>query len=157
MKNTHINNSDLFNEICSLDTEIISNDFSDIDILSTTELLHKINQQDQLVALAVRNEIDKIATVIDKCVFSFQRGGRLIYLGAGTSGLLGILDAAECPPTFGTEPEMIQGLIAGGKNAVVKAIEGAEDNHLDGAAEIKKINICPKDIVCGLSASGRTP
>jgi N-acetylmuramic acid 6-phosphate etherase len=110
-----------------------------------------------LIPIVVRNEIDKIAEAVDRCVYAFQNGGRLIYLGAGTSGRIGILDAAECPPTFGTKPEIVQGMIAGGSKAVFQAVEGAEDNIEDGINTITQLNISPTDVVCGLSASGRTP
>jgi N-acetylmuramic acid 6-phosphate etherase len=148
---------DIFDEISSLDTEIVDTEFADIDLMSVEDILMLINKQDQLVPLAIKDEINNIADVVRKCVAAFQQQGRLIYIGAGTSGRIGILDAAECPPTFGTSPNDVQGFIAGGNNAVFKAVEGAEDNENDGAFVIKNINVTNKDVVCGLAASGRTP
>jgi len=148
---------DLFEEISSLDTEIIDNNFANIDIMDTFSILNLINQQDQLVPLAVRGVISDIAEVIEKCVECFHNKGRLIYVGAGTSGRLGVLDAAECPPTFGTSIEMVQGHIAGGKSAFFQSIEGAEDNLEDGLNSVIELGISVNDLVCGLSASGRTP
>jgi N-acetylmuramic acid 6-phosphate etherase len=147
----------LFDEISGLDTEIIDNQFADIDTMNTANILALINQQDQLVPLAVKEIIPTLAVVVDKCVECFNNGGRLIYVGAGTSGRLGILDASECPPTFGTELHMVQGHIAGGKDAVFQAIEGAEDNEEDGKNKIIELNVGNNDVVCGLTASGRTP
>ena len=150
-------NSALFEEISALDTEIINPAFANIDQMTTSQILHLINEQDQLVPLAITKEINKIAVVVERCVEAFSNEGRLFYLGAGTSGRLGILDAAECPPTFGTSPELVQGLIAGGKEAVFRAIEGAEDDPEDATNTIKQLNISKIDVVCGLTASGRTP
>ena len=150
-------NKNLFEEISALDTEIIDDNFADIDVMDTTSILDLINQQDQLVALAVKKVIPQIAEIVDRCVECFNSGGRLIYVGAGTSGRLGILDASECPPTFGTDFNMVQGHIAGGKEAVFRAIEGAEDNAEDGKNKIIELNVANNDLVCGLAASGRTP
>ena len=146
-----------FEEISALDTEIIDNSFANIDKMDTIDILNLINQQDQLVPLAVKEIIADITIIVDKCVECFNNNGRLIYLGAGTSGRLGILDAAECPPTFGTNLEMVQGYIAGGKNAFFHAVEGAEDNEEDGINKIIELKINKNDFVCGLTASGRTP
>ena len=150
-------NTDLFKEISELDTEKIEKNFSEIDKMDTVSILNLINKEDQLVALAVREVIPVIELVVEKCVECFRKNGRLLYFGAGTSGRLGILDAAECPPTFGTELDMVQGHIAGGNEAVFKAVEGAEDNMLDGANKIIELGVSNKDLVCGLSTSGRTP
>ena len=147
----------LFEEIASLDTEEINPLFEDIDISSTVEILTLLNEQDKLVPNAITAEIPNITIAVEAIVKSFQNNGRLIYVGAGTSGRLGILDAAECPPTFGTEPETVQGIIAGGKDAAFRAIEGAEDLYEDGEKQIELLNVNENDVVCGLTASGRTP
>jgi len=149
--------SDLFLEIASLETEQKNPRTENIDIASTREILELINDEDSTVASAVRKEIPNITKAVDRLVESFKAGGRLFYFGAGTSGRLGIIDAAECPPTFGAEPGMVQGIIAGGQKAVFKAQEGAEDKTEKGALEIINRGIKPPDIVCGLAASGRTP
>ncbi len=128
-----------------------------IDSASTTEILEIINQEDAKVPAAVRAEIPFIARAVDAIVDAFRSGGRLFYVGAGTSGRLGILDAAECPPTFGTPPSMVQGIIAGGPEAVFRAQEGAEDREDEGRQAIQQRNVSSKDVVCGLAASGRTP
>ncbi|GAA3409033.1 N-acetylmuramic acid 6-phosphate etherase [Paenibacillus hodogayensis] len=128
-----------------------------IDQASTTGMLELINNEDQLVAAAVRKAIPQIAQAVDTIVERFRKGGRLIYVGAGTSGRLGILDASECPPTFGTDPAMVQGIIAGGDTAIRKAVEGAEDNEALGAADMELCQIGERDTVVGIAASGRTP
>lgn len=130
---------------------------TNIDTLSTFEMLSLINAEDQKVALAVRAELPHIAAAVDAITERMQRGGRLVYIGAGTSGRLGVLDASECPPTFGTLPELVIGLIAGGPAALTEAIENAEDDRAGGAAEIAELNINPNDCVVGIAASGRTP
>lgn len=149
--------TDLFNEIASLDTERINHRTIDIDISTTEEILKMINYEDSLVAEAVKVEIISIANAVDAIVECFTNGGRLFYIGSGTSGRLGIIDAAECPPTFGTNPEQIQGIIAGGHKAVFVAQEGVEDFEEFGAKELDKYNINSTDILCGIAASGRTP
>ena len=149
--------SELFKEIMNLETEKVNSEFNDIDIYSTEKLLETINDEDQKVAIAVRKEIHNIALAVDYISDAFNKGGRLFYIGAGTSGRLGVVDASECPPTFGADPLMVQGLIAGGKEAMFKAQEGAEDKPEIGAKEIIDRNILPPDIVCGIAASGRTP
>lgn len=138
-----------------LETESNNKNTKNIDSCSTTEMLNIINNEDKLVPDAVEKEIHNIAIVVDKIAEAFQKGGRLIYVGAGTSGRLGVLDASECPPTFGTPPEMVQGFIAGGDYALRKAIEGAEDDKEDGHRLIKEINLTDKDVVVGITASGR--
>ena len=130
---------------------------TEIDTLPTMDMLTLINAEDQKVALAVRNELPNIAKAVDAIAARMQRGGRLIYIGAGTSGRLGVLDASECPPTFGIRPEQVMGLIAGGQSALTGAIEGAEDDRLGGAAEIAELHITERDCVVGIAASGRTP
>ncbi|MGA2297868.1 MAG: N-acetylmuramic acid 6-phosphate etherase [FCB group bacterium] len=149
--------SKLFNEISSLGTEQKNPKSEFIDIADTKEILEIINNEDISVAFAVQKEIPNIEKAVNKITEAFRNGGRLFYVGAGTSGRLGILDASECPPTFGTNPEMVQGIIAGGREAVFQAQEGAEDSKENGAKEIINRKILPPDIVCGIAASGRTP
>ena len=128
-----------------------------IDRLSTLQVIRLINSEDMLVAPAVGKENKKIAAAVDMIVERFKRNGRLFYVGAGTSGRLGVLDASECPPTFGVNPLLVQGIIAGGKRALVRAVEGAEDKINDGVTAIKKRRITAKDIVVGIAACGLTP
>ncbi|MBM2815459.1 MAG: N-acetylmuramic acid 6-phosphate etherase [Ignavibacteria bacterium] len=149
--------SELFYEISSLATERRNEKTENIDTASISEILHLINDEDLLVAEAVKKEIPNIEIAVENIVKAFRKGGRLIYVGAGTSGRLGILDASECPPTFGTSPEMVQGIIAGGNDAVFKAVEGAEDSIEGGKEAIRNIIVNSNDVVCGLAASGRTP
>lgn len=144
-------------DLAKLLTESRNPDTMDIDQLRTLDLVTKINRQDQLVALAVANALPQIAQAVDWIVDSMDKGGRLFYLGAGTSGRLGIMDASECPPTYGTPPELVQGLIAGGETAVFKAVEGAEDSLTLAAADLRQRDLQPNDIVVGIAASGRTP
>ena len=129
----------------------------DIDTLPTLDMLTLINAEDQKVALAVRDELPRIAAAVEAITVRMQRGGRLIYIGAGTSGRLGVLDASECPPTFGTPPELVVGLIAGGPTALTDAVEGAEDDREGGAREIAELDVNENDSVIGIAASGRTP
>jgi N-acetylmuramic acid 6-phosphate etherase len=129
----------------------------DIDNLPTLDMLTLINTEDQKVALAVREQLPQIAAAVDAISAKMQQGGRLIYVGAGTSGRLGVLDASECPPTFGTPPELVVGLIAGGTAALTDAVEGAEDNEEGGAEEIADLDVNEADSVIGIAASGRTP
>lgn len=129
----------------------------DIDLLPSLEIVKRINQQDQLVPLAVEKVLPEIAQAVDKITAAFQQGGRLIYMGAGTSGRLGVLDASECPPTFGVSDQMVIGLIAGGPEAILKAKEGAEDSAELGVDDLKSIDFSAKDVVVGIAASGRTP
>lgn len=140
-----------------LTTESRNNDSMQIDTAKPTDILRIINEQDQLVALAVKEVLPDVEAAVQFVVESFQKGGRLIYLGAGTSGRLGVLDAVECPPTFSTEPEMVQGLIAGGEGAFLKAVEGAEDKPELGVSDLKKLELTGNDTVIGIAASGRTP
>jgi N-acetylmuramic acid 6-phosphate etherase len=130
---------------------------TELDTLSTPEILSLINSEDKLVALAVEREIPYIATAVDIVVDAFKKGGRLIYVGAGTSGRLGVVDASECPPTFGTQPGMVLGLIAGGNAAMFQAQEGAEDNEPQAARDMDNLNVAGRDVVCGIAASRRTP
>lgn len=129
----------------------------DLDQLDTLSLLTKINQEDQTVPQAVAAVLPAIASAVDVIVATFHQQGRLIYLGAGTSGRLGVLDAAECPPTFGVPPSMVIGLIAGGDQAIRASIEGAEDDWQAGGTDLQNIQLTARDCVIGLAASGRTP
>ncbi|WP_088014086.1 N-acetylmuramic acid 6-phosphate etherase [Gottfriedia acidiceleris] len=141
----------------NLTTEIRNNRTSNLDQLSVDEFLNIMNEEDQKVALAVREQIPVISKVVQLVVEAFQNGGRLIYTGAGTSGRIGLLDAVECPPTFGTNPSEVVGLIAGGERAFIKAVEGAEDSEELGKEDLLRISLTKNDIVIGIAASGRTP
>ncbi|MHA2939571.1 N-acetylmuramic acid 6-phosphate etherase [Vibrio sp. RC27] len=147
----------LLSTLSQLVSEGRNPDTMDIDLLPTRALVEKLNQQDKLVPLAVEKELTNIATAVDHITQAFKKGGRLIYLGAGTSGRLGVLDASECPPTFGVSDEMVMGLIAGGKPAMFKAQEGAEDSSDLGENDLRSINFSQNDIAVGIAASGRTP
>ena len=147
----------LFAEIAKLSTEQRNPRSMDIDARSTVEILQIINEDDKLVPLAVEKEIPYIAKAVDKIVDALKKGGRLLYFGAGTSGRLGVVDASECPPTFGTPYGMIEGFMAGGKEAMYRAQEGAEDHENNGAADVLKANVSNVDVVCGIAASRRTP
>jgi N-acetylmuramic acid 6-phosphate etherase len=128
-----------------------------IDQLSTAEIVDLINAEDRMVAAAVGEERQQIARAIDLVVEALRQGGRLIYVGAGTSGRLGVLDASEMPPTYRTDPDMVQGIMAGGYEALLRAQEGAEDHPEDGAAAIDERQVGPTDFVLGIAASGTTP
>lgn len=147
----------LFDELKALETEQRNPKTMHIDLASASEIARLINDEDQLVAQCVNKRIDEVAAAIELVKDAFLEGGRLIYAGAGTSGRLGVLDAAECPPTFGTDPTMVIGLMAGGPEAMFIAQEGAEDDPEFGARDVEEINIGPNDVLCGLAASGRTP
>jgi len=147
----------LFSQLEKLTTEGRNPSSMEIDLASAREIASIINTEDQKVAQQVELKLDVISQVIELTSDAFQLGGRLLYFGAGTSGRLGVLDAAECPPTFGVPPEKIQGFIAGGKEAMFEAQEGAEDHEENGAMDIDKAEAAPPDIICGLAASGRTP
>lgn len=140
-----------------LTTEQVNDNTRGIDQLSTVEIMNLINEEDQKVALEVKRLTPQIAQAADYVIRSFQNNGRLFYIGAGTSGRIGILDASECPPTFGTPPSMVQGLIAGGFEAIKTPVEGAEDSEELGAAEMEEHGIGENDVVIGIAASGRTP
>jgi N-acetylmuramic acid 6-phosphate etherase len=129
----------------------------DLDCLSTLAMVERFNQQDALVAGAVEKTLPEVADAVDAASESLKAGGRLIYMGAGTSGRLGVLDASECPPTFGVPHGLVIGLIAGGPGALLKAVEGAEDNQQLGEDDLKALNLTANDMVVGLAASGRTP
>jgi len=128
-----------------------------LDSLSASEIVALMNAEDANVVAAVRAESEAIAQAIEWTAERFRQGGRLIYIGAGTSGRLGVLDASECPPTFGTPPGMVVGLIAGGSTALTRAVEGAEDDTARGVAELEVLNVSPHDLVVGIATSGRTP
>lgn len=147
----------LFDQLKNLTTEMRNPATMDIDARSITEIITTINREDQRVAKAVEGEIPYIAKAVHVIVDALKKGGRLIYAGAGTSGRLGVLDAVECPPTFGTDPEVIQGMIAGGEKAMFKAQEGAEDKEENGANDVDAKKVGPNDVVCGIAASVRTP
>ncbi len=150
-------NKILFDEVRALATEQRNPESTRMDEMSTGEILALINSEDAKAAAAVREEIPHIAAVVEEIVERFKLGGRLFYVGAGTSGRMGIIDAAECPPTFGTPPELVQAIIAGGNKAVFQAQEGAEDNPKRGAKEIERVGVIARDVVIGIAASKRTP
>ncbi|MGA9181835.1 MAG: N-acetylmuramic acid 6-phosphate etherase, partial [Candidatus Acidiferrales bacterium] len=128
-----------------------------LDAKSTLEILRILNREDQRVATAVRRELPRIARAVDAIVKSLRAGGRLFYVGAGTSGRLAVLDAAECPPTFGTSPNLVQALIAGGAKALRGAVEGAEDSASNGSRDLARAGATRRDVVVGIAASGTTP
>jgi N-acetylmuramic acid 6-phosphate etherase len=130
---------------------------SDIDSKTSLEILTIINNEDKKVPPAIEKILPEIAALVDDIVTSFKKGGRLIYLGAGTSGRLGVLDASECPPTYGVSPEMVRGFIAGGREALTKSIEAAEDRRDEGIGELKGINFSANDVLVGITASGQAP
>lgn len=140
-----------------IDTEQRNERTMNIDTLSTLEMLEVINEEDHKVPEAVRLTLPEIARAVDVIYGNMRRGGRLIYCGAGTSGRLGVLDAAECPPTYGVDPGLVVGLIAGGPSAFIKAVEGAEDSAALGAEDLKALDFSERDVLVGIAASGRTP
>jgi len=141
----------------NLTTETRNKRTSNLDEMTTLELLTVMNDEDRKVAQAVKNEIPQIAKAVEAIMAAKQKGGRLIYIGAGTSGRIGLLDAVECPPTFGTHSEEVIGLIAGGDHAFIKAVEGAEDNQELAVKDLQAIDLTNRDVVVGIAASGRTP
>jgi N-acetylmuramic acid 6-phosphate etherase len=151
------NRDSIFDDISKLATEQSNPLSENIDSASVEEILRVINEEDKLVPRAVEKELKYIEKAVELIVESIKRVGRLFYFGAGTSGRLGILDAVECPPTFGTPPDLIKGFIAGGNDAVFKAVEGAEDSEQNGADDLIKAGVNEKDVVCGIAASRRTP
>ncbi|NLW73852.1 MAG: N-acetylmuramic acid 6-phosphate etherase [Clostridiales bacterium] len=138
----------------NIDTERLNENTLNIDKLETLKIVKLINDEDKKVAYAVEKVLPQIAEAIDSAVPLLKSGGRLIYVGAGTSGRLGIVDAAECPPTFGVSPELVQGIIAGGRDSMFRSSEGAEDNREAAVADLKNIGFGPEDICCAISASG---
>lgn len=157
MSTPEISISDVRNEIGTLVTESSNAKYPDLAALSTPELVAAMNSEDALVPAAVEKKLPVIAGIIDEVAARMARGGRLIYVGAGTPGRMGILDASECPPTFGTDPSLVVGVIAGGRAAVNQAVENAEDSQEAGIADMAALELTPNDSVIGLAASGRTP
>jgi len=149
--------SELIDELKTITTEGQNPDTLDIDLLDAIGVLEKINNEDQKVASIVKLILPEIAKAVDKIVDAFAKGGRLIYIGAGTSGRLGVLDAVECPPTFSVSDKQVLGIIAGGDKAIKKAVEGAEDNEALAVEDLKAVKLVAKDVLVGIAASGRTP
>ena len=147
----------VFNELAPLTTEGRNPRSTLLDTLSIPQILELINAEDRTVADVVRGELPHIAHAVERVVAALQSGGRLIYVGAGTSGRLGMIDAAECPPTFGSDPSRVIGIMAGGEGALVRAVEGAEDRADAGAQSIRDAQVGATDVVCGIAASRRTP
>ena len=152
-----MDDSSRFDAFARLATEQRNPATMDLDTLDAAGILERISAEDRKVAEAVARELPYIARAVELVVSSFREGGRLIYVGAGTSGRLGVLDASECPPTFGSDPVQVQGVIAGGNGALVRAIEGAEDRAADGIRAMDDLAVSAKDAVIGLAASRRTP
>lgn len=144
-------------DLKKISTETRNPNTLDIDRVPTLEILKKINNEDKLVAYAVEKALPAISNVVDKVYEAFLKGGRLIYMGAGTSGRIGILDAVECPPTYGVDYNMVMCLMAGGEKAFIKAVEGAEDSMEQGKLDLINANLNSDDVVIGIAASGRTP
>ncbi|MEN0021825.1 MAG: N-acetylmuramic acid 6-phosphate etherase [Microbacterium sp.] len=149
--------SALLDELSTLGTEASTTERGDLDLLGTAELVRRMNAEDQRVADAVADRSAEIAAAVDGITARFRRGGRLIYIGAGTAGRIGVLDASECPPTFGTDPSMVVGLIAGGETAIRSAVENAEDDDRAAGESLRDLHLTERDTVVGISASGRTP
>ncbi|UGS28167.1 N-acetylmuramic acid 6-phosphate etherase [Microbacterium resistens] len=147
----------LIDELAGLATESASLDRGDLDLLPTEELVRLMNAEDRTVPEAVAAQAAPIAAAVDGIAERFRRGGRLVYLGAGTAGRIGVLDASECPPTFGTDPSQVVGLIAGGEEAIRSAVENAEDDAQAARAQLAEMGLTADDTVVGISASGRTP
>ena len=141
----------------NMSTETRNQNTMNLDIMTPLEVVTVMNQEDAKVPEAIKPALPNIAQCVTWAIESIEAGGRIIYMGAGTSGRLGVLDAVECPPTFGVAPEVVVGLIAGGEKAFVKAVEGAEDSRELGRQDLVDINVCKNDIVIGIAASGRTP
>lgn len=144
-------------DLSKLTTEARNERTLGLDQMTSFEIAEVMNNEDLNVVTAVREVLPEVAKVIDMCTESLNAGGRIIYIGAGTSGRLGLMDAVECPPTFGVSYNTVVGLIAGGESAFVKAVEGAEDSETLGKADLEKISLKARDVVIGLAASGRTP
>ena len=144
-------------DLSTLETEARNPRTGELDAMSTLDLVTAMNEEDRTVAETVHRALPRIAAAVDVIAAHMRKGGRLVHLGAGTSGRLGVLDAAECPPTFSAEPGQVLGLIAGGPGAVLSAVEGAEDRPEFGRADLEALHLTAKDVVVGLSASGRTP
>ena len=147
----------LFEQLAALQTEAVNPRTVEIDRASAREIVGLLNAEDRLVADAVGAVLDDVAAAVELVHAAFVSGGRLMYMGAGTSGRLGVVDASEMPPTYGTHPDMVQGLIAGGQGAMFHAVEGAEDRPDLAESDLRSLHLAPNDVVCGLTASGRTP
>ena len=147
----------LLQTLSTLITEQRNPNSMHVDSLSALEIVQLMNQEDKQVPLAIEKCLPQIAQAVECVVAAFQQGGRLVYIGAGTSGRLGVLDASECPPTFGVSPEMVKGIIAGGERALRHPIEGAEDSKAQAVVDLQTIQFSSKDVLVGIAASGRTP
>lgn len=147
----------LLQTLSTLITEQRNPNSMNVDSLSALEIVQLMNQEDKQVPLAIEKCLPLIAQAVERIVAAFQQGGRLVYIGAGTSGRLGVLDASECPPTFGVSPEMVKGIIAGGERALRHPIEGAEDSKEQAVIDLQTIQFSSKDVLVGIAASGRTP
>ena len=152
-----MNEYEVFKELESLPTEDLNPETVDLDLMTPLEIVTAMNREDKSVAFTVEKALPQIAEAAKMAAESFAEGGRLIYVGAGTSGRLGVLDASECPPTFGVPREQVVGIIAGGYEALRRSIEGAEDDENAARAEIERLNVSEDDTVCGVTASRRTP
>ncbi len=147
----------LLQTLSTLITEQRNPNSMNVDSLSALEIVQLMNKEDKQVPLAIEKCLPQIAQAVERIVAAFQQGGRLVYIGAGTSGRLGVLDASECPPTFGVSPEMVKGIIAGGERALRHPIEGAEDSKAQAVVDLQTIQFSSKDVLVGIAASGRTP
>ena len=147
----------LLQTLSTLITEQRNPNSMHVDSLSALEIVQLMNEEDKQVPLAIEKCLPQIAQAVERTVAAFQQGGRLVYIGAGTSGRLGVLDASECPPTFGVSPEMVKGIIAGGERALRHPIEGAEDSKAQAVVDLQTIQFSSKDVLVGIAASGRTP
>ena len=147
----------LLQTLSTLITEQRNPNSMHVDSLSALEIVQLMNKEDKQVPLAIEKCLPQIAQAVECIVAAFQQGGRLVYIGAGTSGRLGVLDASECPPTFGVSPEMVKGIIAGGERALRHPIEGAEDSKAQAVIDLQTIQFSSKDVLVGIAASGRTP
>lgn len=147
----------LLQTLSTLITEQRNPNSINVDSLSALEIVQLMNDEDKQVPLAIEKCLPQIAQAVECIVAAFQQGGRLVYIGAGTSGRLGVLDASECPPTFGVSPEMVKGIIAGGERALRHPIEGAEDSKAQAVVDLQTIQFSSKDVLVGIAASGRTP
>ena len=147
----------LLQTLSTLITEQRNPNSMHVDSLSALDIVQLMNDEDKQVPLAIEKCLPQIAQAVECIVAAFQQGGRLVYIGAGTSGRLGVLDASECPPTFGVSPEMVKGIIAGGERALRHPIEGAEDSKAQAVADLQTIQFSSKDVLVGIAASGRTP
>ena len=147
----------LLQTLSTLITEQRNPNSMHVDSLSALEIMRLMNEEDKQVPLAIEKCLPQIAQAVERIVAAFQQGGRLVYIGAGTSGRLGVLDASECPPTFGVSPEMVKGIIAGGERALRHPIEGAEDSKEQAVVDLQTIQFSSKDVLVGIAASGRTP